>query len=92
MLLVESSLKCQNELLFDVPVTHSGRKVVNRCFHMHIKEGGYNVRFTGDQILHGSCGGREGRLSYNLLKELVHTLSFIQASTKFFTCKSPPTF
>ena len=57
MLLVESSLKCQNELLFDVPVTHKGRKVVNRCFYMYIKEGGYNGRFTGDQTLRGTCGG-----------------------------------
>lgn len=90
------------EVPFNVPVTHNrwvinGRKGINRCFYM--REGGYNVRFTGNQVLRGTYGGKEGRF---LLAESVEGISYVlfslnvcphQPNSFILTCKAPtPTF
>ena len=79
------------EVPFNVPVIHNrwiinGRKGVNRCFYM--KEGGYNAVFNGEQMLHGTYGGKDGRLVAPPSAEGISYIRFIQfeclfASTNF---------
>ena len=88
------------EVPFNVPVTHNrwvinGRKGANRCFYM--TEGGYNAVFTGEQILRGTYGGKEGRLVIPPSAEGITYLLFnlnvcLHQPTFIITCKSPPTF
>lgn len=88
------------EVPFNVPVTHNrwvinGRKGANRCFYM--TEGGYNAVFTGEQILRGTYGGKEGRLvvppSAEGITYILFNLNVCSHQPTFIiTCKSPPTF
>ena len=67
---------------------------MNRCFYM--KEGGYNVRFTGNQILRGTYGGKERRLlpaSAEGITYVLFNLNVCPHQPNFIiTCKSSPTF
>ena len=38
----------------------NGREGNTRCFNM--REGGYQVRFTGEQVVHGTYGGEQGQI------------------------------
>lgn len=69
----------------------SGRKGSNRCFSL--QEGGYDVRFTGEQRFHGTYGGEEGRvepaeqISYTLLR-----FNFCQQELTIIRCIALPTY
>ena len=88
------------EVPFNVPITHNrwvinGRKGVNRCFYM--SEGGYNAVLTGEQILHGTYGGKDGRLVVPPSPEGITYVLFnlnvcSHQPTFIITCKTSPTF
>lgn len=81
------------EFPFDVTVSHNrfiltGDKGVNRCFPM--QEGGYDVLFTGPQILRGTFGGVQGTLLPNAVSVTytLHNFNFCRQQSTVVVCTS----